>query len=79
MHLYFCRYAPMVRPVKARKSTGQMGVNPEPLNLEPLNGYIAGTRGRVNRSRPIFFYEKVEGMLMMMNKPQCCNNGVKRF
>jgi hypothetical protein len=30
----------MARQVKAHKSTGQMGANPEPLNLEPLNGYI---------------------------------------
>ena len=29
----------MARQVKAHESTGQMGINSEPLNLEPLNGY----------------------------------------
>ena len=40
MHLCSRRNAPMARQVKAHESTGQMGANPEPLNLETLNGYI---------------------------------------
>jgi hypothetical protein len=72
----------MARQVKAYESTGQIGVNPEPLNLELLNGYVVGvvvsrkacflrftgTGRRVNRSRSIFFYDKVERISMTMNK-----------
>jgi hypothetical protein len=72
----------MALQVKAHESIGQLGVNPEPLNLEPLNGYIVGvvvfrktwflrftgTRRRVNRYRSIFFYDKAEQMFRVMNK-----------